>query len=312
MRLQQTERSATLDQWETQQYRTDAASRQRAIGELARRAATAKQPWRLIFADGEFVVIGPEGVQQRSAGLPPPAPQPTPPASRRGTLGWLFVAFLILVNLVRYDAMMKKQAALPPRVTPTATATPAIEPSAQGQCSNANSIFSRSPSDRHRLAVTVGRYLTDWENYTPEEFIAAAEQARAQFPQEWVVFDGLCDNYQTVKRYGDALLACQRMYDLCPDNILSSYALGTEYNLLTRAAWSQFEIEALKDWLRQNPSEAALLNIDPPQERQLAARGAEADWLDGTSRQRRRRSGCLSESWRSILTLKIGPRFKKT
>lgn len=98
--------------------------------------------------------------------------------------------------------------------------------------------------DGFRLARTIGRNLTDPTQYTVEEFIAAAEAAVEQHPNEWVVFYTLGDKYQEVGRYVDALRVCKRCVELRPKDVRSVYALATAYNLLTRATWSEKEMEA--------------------------------------------------------------------
>ncbi len=136
--------------------------------------------------------------------------------------------------------------------------------------SDVRSIFAWSAADGSCLAQTMGLYLTNPAQYTAEEFVTAAKKAAIQFPSEWVVFYTLCDAYQGVKRYADALTPCKRTYELRRDDLRSTYALGTAYNLLTRAAWGQSEIEAYSAWLKQNPNASPELVLDPTQEKQLA------------------------------------------
>jgi tetratricopeptide (TPR) repeat protein len=122
----------------------------------------------------------------------------------------------------------------------------AILPLASG-----SDIVKWSPTDGFRLARTVGRNLTDPSHYTTEEFIAAAEAAVEQHPDEWVVFYTLGDKYQEVGRYADALRVCKRCVELRPNDIRSTYALATAYRLLARAAWSQKEAEMVNSVLKE-------------------------------------------------------------
>jgi tetratricopeptide (TPR) repeat protein len=104
--------------------------------------------------------------------------------------------------------------------------------------------------DGFRLARSVGRNLPNPAQYTAEEFIVAAEKAAKQHPTEWVVFFALGDKYQEVGRYADALRACKRCVELRSNDIRSTYALATAYNLLTRAAWPKEIVEQLPDSLK--------------------------------------------------------------
>jgi len=42
--------------------------------------------------------------------------------------------------------------------------------------------------DGFRLAQTVGKELSNPSQYSPEEFIVAAECALKKFPDEWVIY----------------------------------------------------------------------------------------------------------------------------
>jgi tetratricopeptide (TPR) repeat protein len=112
-------------------------------------------------------------------------------------------------------------------------------------------IIKWSPIDGFRLARTVGRNLRNPSQYTAEEFIAAAEKAAEQHPNEWVVFYSLADKYQDVGRYADALRVCKRCVELRPNDIRSAYALATGYNLLARAAWSHEEAAIANNVLKE-------------------------------------------------------------
>ncbi len=84
-----------------------------------------------------------------------------------------------------------------------------------------------------------------------EALIASLEWAAQNHPSEWVIYYVLGDKYQEVARYTDSLKACQRCVELRPSDIRSAYALGTAYNMLTRAAWStRQEMQAVADAFR--------------------------------------------------------------
>ena len=111
------------------------------------------------------------------------------------------------------------------------------------------SITKWSLRDGNRMARTVGRHLKDRVNFTPEEFIEAAEKAAVDHPNEWVIFYTLGDNYMEKGQYARALQACKRCVEVRPKDIRSAYALATAYNVLTRATWSDLEaagVEALR------------------------------------------------------------------
>ena len=99
-------------------------------------------------------------------------------------------------------------------------------------------------SDGVRLAKTVGKELNNPANYTPEEFIAAAERALKNYPNEWVIHYSLGDKYQQLGYYAEGLKATQKCVELRPKDIRSVYALATSYNILTRAAWTSNEEKA--------------------------------------------------------------------
>ena len=103
------------------------------------------------------------------------------------------------------------------------------------------SISKLTIKDRMRLARTADRRLADPFHYTTAQWIAAAEEALQEFPNEWIVYYALGDHYQMAGRYGDALRVIWRCVELRPRDIRATYALATGYNLLTRAAWSPKE-----------------------------------------------------------------------
>ena len=96
-------------------------------------------------------------------------------------------------------------------------------------------------SDGNRLARTVGKELKNRSKYSTEEFIGAAEIALKKHPDEWVIHYSLGDKYQEVGRYAEALKVTQNCVDLRPNDVRSTYALATSYNILTRAAWTDEE-----------------------------------------------------------------------
>lgn len=102
-------------------------------------------------------------------------------------------------------------------------------------------IAETSIKEKLRLSRTVGSYLPDSTNYTPQEFIAAAQKTLQDNPDEWIVLFMLGDNYQQAGHYAKALEVCKRCLELRPQDIRSAYALATVYNLLTRAAWTSEE-----------------------------------------------------------------------
>ena len=123
------------------------------------------------------------------------------------------------------------------------------------------SITKGSLKDGFRLARTVGRHLTDRENYTSQEFIEAAESAIKEHPREWIIFYMLGSEYMESGQYARALQACKRSVELRPKDLRSAYALATAYNVLTRANWSDLEtagVNVLKKML--SDPEAAGLN----------------------------------------------------
>lgn len=71
----------------------------------------------------------------------------------------------------------------------------------------------------------------------------AAERAKLQYPNEWLIFYALADKYQQLGFYTEALKATQKCVELKPKDIRSVYALATSYNLITRATWSDKEQE---------------------------------------------------------------------
>ncbi len=100
--------------------------------------------------------------------------------------------------------------------------------------------------DGFRLAQTVGKELNNPSQYSPEEFIVAAERALKKFPNEWAIYYVLADNYQKLGYYAEALKSTQKCVELKPKDIRSVYALATSYNLLTRAGWSEKEDQMSK------------------------------------------------------------------
>lgn len=100
--------------------------------------------------------------------------------------------------------------------------------------------------DGFRLARTVGVHLDDPSNYSLEEFISAAEEARAKSPSEWVILYSLADKYMDIGRHADAVDCCKKCVELKPKDVRSTYALATAYNMLTRAAHSTEMQEAAK------------------------------------------------------------------
>ncbi len=126
--------------------------------------------------------------------------------------------------------------------------------------------------DRFQFARTIGRKLNDPARCTPQEMLRAAERASKEYPNEWVVFFILADQYQRVGRYVESLHACKRCVELRPSDVRSAYALGTAYNLLTRAAWTEKEEDLIEfvqpllngvddlnpDWARAALEEAGL------------------------------------------------------
>jgi len=92
-----------------------------------------------------------------------------------------------------------------------------------------------------QLARTVGKELRNPSQYTPEEFVAAADRALKKYPDEWVIYYTLGDNFQQLGLYAQALQATQKCVEIRPDDIRSAYALATSYNILTRAAWTEKE-----------------------------------------------------------------------
>ena len=104
-------------------------------------------------------------------------------------------------------------------------------------------IFGWSPIDGFRLARTVGKYLSNRSNYKTEEFIKAAEIALKKYPKEWVIYFSLGDKYQSIGRYADSLALLIKCVELRHDDVRSTYALATAYNILTRASWSQQEAD---------------------------------------------------------------------
>ena len=100
--------------------------------------------------------------------------------------------------------------------------------------------------DGVRLAQTVGKELSNPSQYSPEEFVAAAERALKKSPNEWVIYYSLADKYQALGYYADALKSTQKCVELRPKDLRSVYALATSYNILTRAAWTDKEDEASK------------------------------------------------------------------
>jgi len=123
------------------------------------------------------------------------------------------------------------------------------------------SIVHVSMKDKHRLARTVGRHLKDRAGYTALEFVAAAEKAAEEHPDEWTVFWTLGDKYLQMGRYADALRASRRCIELRPADIRSVYARATAYNMLTRAAWSA------EEFFQKQELERSLL---PPEMRSLS------------------------------------------
>lgn len=91
--------------------------------------------------------------------------------------------------------------------------------------------------DGFRLARALGATIDTRKSHTPEELIAAAEQAARLKPNAWVLFYVLGDKYQEVGRYADAIGAGKRCVELRPKDIRSAYALATAYCMLTRAEW---------------------------------------------------------------------------
>lgn len=100
--------------------------------------------------------------------------------------------------------------------------------------------------DGNRLARTVGRELSDPNNYSNEEFIRAAQIAARKHPNEWVIYYTLADKCQTEGFYSVALEATQRCVELRPRDLRSCYALAVSYYILTRADWSENEDELSK------------------------------------------------------------------
>jgi tetratricopeptide (TPR) repeat protein len=104
----------------------------------------------------------------------------------------------------------------------------------------ANNIIGKlSLIDGYRLARTVGDRLKDRTNYTPEEFVDAAEEAIKEFPDDWVTLYSLGDKYQDLGRYADSVRVLGHSVEVRPKDIRSAYALATAYNLLTRAGWTK-------------------------------------------------------------------------
>ena len=101
-------------------------------------------------------------------------------------------------------------------------------------------------TDGFRLAKTVGKELNDPSTYTTEEFVAAGKRALMKYPDEWVIHYSIADKYQDLGYYAEGLRETQKCVEIRPNDIRSVYALATSYNLLTRAAWSEEEIQAAK------------------------------------------------------------------
>lgn len=100
-------------------------------------------------------------------------------------------------------------------------------------------------TDGVKLAQTVGKELSNPSNYTTEEFISAAKCALLKYPSEWVIYFSLGDKYQESGYYAEGLRATQKCVQLRPNDIRSTYALATSYNILTRAAWTKSEEEVV-------------------------------------------------------------------
>jgi tetratricopeptide (TPR) repeat protein len=63
----------------------------------------------------------------------------------------------------------------------------------------------------------------------------------------------LADKYHETGYYAEALRATQKCVDLRPNDIRSTYALATSYNILSRAAWTKIEneiAEVLKELIK--------------------------------------------------------------
>lgn len=116
--------------------------------------------------------------------------------------------------------------------------------------------------ERHRVATTVIKHLDDPLNYTPQEFVEAAEKAIKEYPNEWIVFYIAADYYAQLGRYLDALRALERCVQLKPDEIRSAYALATTYNLFTRAEWvGNPEVEAYFAWIGRTTGDVTDLAV---------------------------------------------------
>jgi hypothetical protein len=92
-------------------------------------------------------------------------------------------------------------------------------------------------TDGMRLARTVRPFLSNHLQYTPQEFVQAAEKAAVQHPNEWVVFYSAADKYMAIGQYARALQCAKRATELRPNDIRSAYALATAYNVITRGEW---------------------------------------------------------------------------
>ncbi len=112
-------------------------------------------------------------------------------------------------------------------------------------------------TDGFRLAQTVGKELNNSSSYTTKEFIIAAERALVKHPNEWVIYYSLGDKYQESGYYAEGLWATQKCVELRPNDIRSTYALATSYNILTRAAWTESEEEVVANVIK-----ALIIDID--------------------------------------------------
>lgn len=107
--------------------------------------------------------------------------------------------------------------------------------------------------ERLRLGTALSSRLTGSEKDDDATFVKVAQRAAQAQPMEWVLAYMLCDRMRSLGDYAGALPVCQRTVELRPNDFRSAYALAEEYNLLVSASFTDAEVRAYNEWVKQHP-----------------------------------------------------------
>lgn len=111
------------------------------------------------------------------------------------------------------------------------------------------SIFQISFFERSKLSMAY-KHLDNRQTATVEDVIIAAQQAIEEHPREWILLFFLADHLQKTGRYAEAMPICQKAVELNPNDVRPLYTLATNYNILTRAAWTTEDMKKAKEMMK--------------------------------------------------------------